>query len=207
MSRRRPAPQEVAKAGGHQAMMALRGAVRSGAVGAFAAGGAVGNGGAVVRTQYGATENAVLSAIAAERKIAAAASAGAPGGGVAGRGNVDAELLRRFDAWNASVGGALRIVSGYRSSAKQAALYALYRAGLGNLAARPGTSKHERSPAEAIDYGPASWARTVTAYRFGLAAPVRSEPWHLEVARGAFDDGGLGRTYINPPTRNLGVPA
>jgi len=200
--------EEVQKAGGHSRMYALRAAVRSGALGAYATGGAVGvraaaNIGRIVPEQYDPTEKALLSGIAttvgsgiaaaqaaaASAASASSASSAAPGG-VAGRGNVDAELLRRFDAWNASMGGSLRIVSGYRSSAKQAQLYASYLAGTGNLAARPGSSNHEKSPARAIDYGPASWSRTPGSYAYGLKAPVRSEPWHLERA---FDDGGVAR--------------
>jgi len=198
---------EVAALGGHQAMHALRAAVMRGEVGAFATGGAVGRNvtvrassqagelGDAVRGAMGAAFEAVQSAArtAVQRAQTAAttqARAAQAGSGVAGRGNVDAELLRRFDAWNASIGGALHIVSGYRSSAKQAQLYAAYLNGTGNLAARPGSSNHEKSPARAIDYGPASWARTPGSYAYGLKAPVRSEPWHLERA---FDEGGVAR--------------
>ncbi len=193
---------EVAKLGGHQAMLQLRGMVARGEVRAYRSGGAVTTRAlpgtaSVAPAQYAAVERELVQRVAdaAADRIEAtrrAAAAAVGGSGVAGRGNVDAELLRRFDAWNASLGGVLRIVSGYRSAERQRQLYAAYLAGRGNLAARPGTSKHERSPAEAIDYGPANWARTATAYRFGIAAPVRSEPWHLELAR-RYDAGGVAR--------------
>ncbi len=190
---------EVATLGGHQAMYALRAAVLRGEIGAYAAGGAVGRTVTVrgssqaaeldsaVRGAMGVAAAAVQTSASAAVARASAAAASASSG-VAGRGNVDAELLRRFDSWNASIGGALRIVSGFRSSERQAQLYAAYRAGTGNLAARPGSSNHEKSPAQAIDYGPANWARTATSYLFGLKAPIRSEPWHLERA---FDGGGV----------------
>jgi hypothetical protein len=74
------------------------------------------------------------------------------------------------------------IVSGYRTYAEQAELYRLYLAGLGNLAALPGTSSHERGLAadvhtediELVALGDA-------AYENGLRQPVPGEPWHLEL--------------------------
>lgn len=119
-----------------------------------------------------------------------------PVGAALGRGGVNAELLRRFDAWNASQGGRLRINSGRRDSRQQAVLYARYLAGLGPIAARPGTSKHEQGLA--IDYGPASWGLTATARRFGMKAPVPSEAWHLE----PMAKGGI----LNPHVRDRGGP-
>lgn len=74
------------------------------------------------------------------------------------------------------------IVSGYRTYAEQAELYRLYVAGLGNLAAPPGTSNHEFGLAadvhtedlELVALGDA-------AYENGLRQPVPGEPWHLEL--------------------------
>ncbi len=199
--------EEVRKVGGHGNMLALREQVRrladGGPVLSVRAAGRTGNlrQGAQTLSDRQAAQMRNLGQFAINggaaavtrgyaASVAATARAAAPSASSAGRGNIDAELLRRFDLFNRSVGGALRVVSGYRSSAKQAALYAAYLNGTGNLAARPGSSNHEKSPARAIDYGPASWARTAGAYRFGLAAPVRSEPWHLERA---YDRGGEAR--------------
>jgi len=74
------------------------------------------------------------------------------------------------------------IVSGYRTYDEQAELYRLYLAGLGNLAAPPGTSEHEFGLAadvhtediELVALGDA-------AYENGLRQPVPGEPWHLEL--------------------------
>ena len=74
------------------------------------------------------------------------------------------------------------IVSGYRTYDEQAELHRLYLAGLGNLAAPPGTSQHERGLAadvhtediELVALGDA-------AYAHGLRQPVPGEPWHLEL--------------------------
>jgi hypothetical protein len=74
------------------------------------------------------------------------------------------------------------IVSGYRTFAEQSELYRLYLARIGNLAARPGTSNHERGLAadvhtEAIELVALSDA----AYENGLRQPVPGEPWHFEL--------------------------
>lgn len=74
------------------------------------------------------------------------------------------------------------IVSGYRTYDEQAQLYRLYVAGLGNLAAPPGTSNHERGLAadvhteniELVALGDAAYAN-------GLCQPVPGEPWHLQL--------------------------
>jgi TP901 family phage tail tape measure protein len=123
-------------------------------------------------------------------------------GGLAGSTTgLNPEFLRRFMAYSDRV-GPLRIVSGWRSSARQAQLYAAYLAGRGNLAARPGTSKHEVGLA--IDHAPvANASMKAIARQFRLHYPVRGEPWHVEpFARGGFhglrsyDRGG----YLLPGT-------
>lgn len=92
---------------------------------------------------------------------------------------LDPAFLRMFNLYNAALGGILRIISGFRSSAQQASLYARYLAGTGNLAAPPGRSRHERGLA--IDHAPNSTASMRrTASGFGLHYPVRREPWHVE---------------------------
>jgi D-alanyl-D-alanine carboxypeptidase len=75
----------------------------------------------------------------------------------------------------------LRITSGYRSYAQQVRLYKLYKAGKGNLAARPGTSNHEKG--NAIDFtnlpGAHAWLkRHAHHYGFKNFAP---EPWHYSL--------------------------
>jgi len=78
-----------------------------------------------------------------------------------------------------------RINSGYRSLDEQAALYAAYQAGTGNLAARPGTSRHNWGKAadvSASDGRPVGESPTCRAAlrRFGLCLPVPGEKWHVE---------------------------
>lgn len=72
----------------------------------------------------------------------------------------------------------LKISSAHRSRAQQEALYAKYKAGTGNLAAKPGTSNHESGLA--IDFsntpGAYDWLKK-NAGRFGLKN-LPSEPWH-----------------------------
>lgn len=75
-------------------------------------------------------------------------------------------------------GGSVSLISGWRSSSQQAALYARYLAGRGNLAAPPGRSMHERGLA--VDWGGNRATYTRLSHMFGLRAPVRGEPWHWQ---------------------------
>lgn len=72
----------------------------------------------------------------------------------------------------------LQISSSYRSRQEQEVLYAKYKAGTGNLAAKPGTSNHESGLA--IDFkntkGAYSWLAK-NAERFGMKN-LPGEPWH-----------------------------
>lgn len=115
------------------------------------------------------------------------------GGGLPGSTTgLNPEFLRRFNAYSAAVGG-LTIVSGFRSYAQQAALYAKYLRGEGNLAAPPGRSNHERGLA--IDHAPHSTAAMREIARgFRLHYPVRGEPWHVE----PFAEGGLITLHRRP---------
>jgi phage-related protein len=92
--------------------------------------------------------------------------------------------------------GLVRIVSGWRSFQAQQVLYNRYLAGTGNLAARPGTSKHERGLA--VDWGgnQALYQRLWRAQ--GGHFPVRGEPWHGE-APGYRAGGIVGRLGITHP--------
>lgn len=79
----------------------------------------------------------------------------------------------------------LRIVSGFRTQAEQEALYRLYRAGSGNLAARPGYSNHQDGKALDLntrDPGVYAWL-TRNGARFGFKRTVPSERWHWEKRR------------------------
>ena len=71
-----------------------------------------------------------------------------------------------------------RITSSYRSTEKQAELYALYKAGRGNLAAPPGKSLHERGLA--LDArGDAAWELAMARHRWHRPI-INVEPWHWE---------------------------
>jgi hypothetical protein len=86
---------------------------------------------------------------------------------------------------------------GARSRADQQRAWNLYRAGLGPLAARPGTSAHERGLA--IDLSPRPGqipAAAALLGRFGLGLTVRGEPWHVG-SRGAGGGGGGGGGGFN----------
>ena len=85
-------------------------------------------------------------------------------------------------AWLDAGGGRFRIFSGVRTYAEQVDLWNKYLAG-GNLAARPGTSKHERG--EAVDISGDKPLATRLAPQFGLGLTVPGEDWHFEVTNSA----------------------
>lgn len=70
-----------------------------------------------------------------------------------------------------------RITSSLRTRRQQEALYKLWLEGKGNLAAKPGTSKHEFGLA--LDArGSVAWEKAME--RNGFRRTVKSEPWHWE---------------------------
>lgn len=82
----------------------------------------------------------------------------------------------------------LWVSSAHRSRVSQLALWLKFLAGLGAPANRPGSSKHERTPADAVDIGclPRDIAeRALLARKWGLHTPIRGEPWHMERAPNA----------------------
>lgn len=79
-------------------------------------------------------------------------------------------------------GGRVLIVSGRRSYAEQQALWNAYLVG-GNLAARPGTSNHEKGLAADLRIVDASigWVEVHNIARtYGIMFPIPSEDWHAE---------------------------
>lgn len=76
----------------------------------------------------------------------------------------------------AESGGKVTVSSGYRTNQQQQALYEAYQNGTGNLAAKPGTSKHEHG--EAIDWGGDLQLAAQLSAKYGLIASVPGEPWH-----------------------------
>jgi D-alanyl-D-alanine carboxypeptidase len=75
----------------------------------------------------------------------------------------------------------LEIWSGFRTHERQAELYARWRRGEGNLAARPGHSRHQSGQALdlVLDEDTFAWL-TANARRFGFRRTVAGEPWHWE---------------------------
>ena len=94
---------------------------------------------------------------------------------------IGAHIAKQFDDMVAAAkqdGVNITITSGARSRAEQEKLYAAYKNGTGNLAAKPGTSNHESG--DALDLGPPSayaWLKQ-NAGRFGFKNKIASEPWH-----------------------------
>ncbi len=96
------------------------------------------------------------------------------------------ELVSRLIAAAKKLGGRISVTSGFRSRAEQQRLYDLYRSGQGNLAAAPGTSKHESGAAADVQFNGSSLGSTAegraAAQAAGLAFTVSGEPWHVEPA-------------------------
>lgn len=96
-------------------------------------------------------------------------------------------------------GGRVTVSSGFRTRAQQQHLWDEYRAGRGNLAARPGTSRHESGLA--VDLGGDAALRAQLAAKYGLENTVPGEPWHFELggenALNVDDDwyAGLGQEF------------
>ena len=72
-----------------------------------------------------------------------------------------------------------------RTYAEQVALYAASLNGTGNLAAKPGTSNHEKGKAADVSVGGspvgASSKRRRACQNYKLGFPVKGEAWHVEI--------------------------
>lgn len=93
-------------------------------------------------------------------------------------------MLPAIQALIAAAPGKITVTSGIRSRAEQQRLYDAYKAGKGNLAAKPGTSKHESGQAVDLHFendAVRQWAHA-NAAKFGLVFPIQGEPWHVEMA-------------------------
>lgn len=78
----------------------------------------------------------------------------------------------------------LTVISGRRSRAEQEVLYRRFQDGTGNLAALPGTSRHETGDAadvyvDGVALADVPGARAL-AESLGLGFPVPGEAWHVE---------------------------
>lgn len=98
---------------------------------------------------------------------------------------IGGHIAKQFDEMVAAAkkdGVNITITSGKRSRAEQERLYAAYKNGTGNLAAKPGTSNHESG--DALDLGPPSaygWLKQ-NAGKFGFKNTIPSEPWHWSLS-------------------------
>lgn len=76
-------------------------------------------------------------------------------------------------------GGKITCTSAFRTNQEQQVLYQKYLSGTGNLAAKPGSSRHEHGLA--IDFGGDMKLLKTLASKYGLVNTVRGEPWHWEL--------------------------
>jgi hypothetical protein len=100
--------------------------------------------------------------------------------------NVEPELKLRVTWMIRLSQGRFWVQSGWRSVAEQTALYNLHQSDPKHYptAAAPGTSKHNRTPAEAVDLAclpDDDRLRVRLAKECGLWTPVKGEPWHHEL--------------------------
>lgn len=92
---------------------------------------------------------------------------------------------RAFRAMQDAAAGAgleLNVWSGFRTHERQIELYAAWRAGYGNPAAKPGFSNHQSGRALDLVVRSeqlATWL-AANAKRFGFRRTVIGEPWHWE---------------------------
>lgn len=103
------------------------------------------------------------------------------------RGDVDGldpELKAGLEQVARAIGKPLEIISGLRTREEQEELYRRYLNGTGNLAAVPGTSRHESGRAADVYVNGVALANVdgarAAATAAGLGFPVPGEAWHVE---------------------------
>ena len=123
-----------------------------------------------------------------------------------------AEAFKKLAAaFEKATGETLHVRSGLRTRAEQQRLWDLYKAGKGNLAARPGTSRHEKGNAlDVYDSGRdagvtrannkrSNWLKN-NAHKYGFKANgygfKQVEPWHIEYT------GDPWKTTVKPTVEN-----
>lgn len=107
--------------------------------------------------------------------------------------NINEDFKRSYGGYNAELGSPFTVVSALRTYAQQVALYNKYLAGTGNLAAKPGTSRHESG--FALDHSPGTQGKAAkyinVAKKWNLHYPVPGEDWHVEPIKRYFEGGLL----------------
>lgn len=97
---------------------------------------------------------------------------------------LDPQLRASLESVATQLGRSVEIVSGARTRAEQEVLYQKYLAGTGNLAAVPGTSRHESGRAADVYVDGVALADVPggreAASAVGLGFPVPGEAWHVE---------------------------
>ena len=110
--------------------------------------------------------------------------------------DINPVLYDRLNKLANNEGQDIYIDSGKRSYEKQAELYQAYLNGTGNLAAAPGTSRHETG--NAVDINNEWFTALDNDYlsQFGLIKNVDGENWHVEAIDGWNGGGGSVATAI-----------
>jgi len=126
---------------------------------------------------------------------------------------LDQTFAKRLDELTRTMGGHIKLISGYRSHEHQQYLYdqAVNRYGQARAEAilgQPGHSNHERGLAADVRFlggrKTVDWLKQNVS-RFGLVIPMSYEPWHLEpneIHRDmAYSDGAplSSLSYPTPP--------
>lgn len=114
----------------------------------------------------------------------------ARGGSVSGDTDVVPGLLSALGKMSADTKRGIYIQSGRRSLSEQAALYARYKAGKGNLAAPPNANA-PHVLGIAADITPGREVFGGVAGRYGLAFTVPGESWHIQL--GGSNAGGAAK--------------
>lgn len=97
---------------------------------------------------------------------------------------LDPQLAGALEQVARQIGKPLEVVSGLRTHAEQKELYQRFLNGTGNLAAVPGTSRHESGRAADVYVDGVALQNVPGANQaaraVGLGFPVSGEPWHVE---------------------------
>jgi hypothetical protein len=115
-------------------------------------------------------------------------------------------LAKALVALGKASGEPVKVNSGFRSTAEQAALYEAYQNGTGNLAAPPGSSNHEGGAAADVEL---TAKQRELAAQFGLGFPVPGEDWHIELVGDAASGivSGVGGSTGGSVGGSVGTPS